>query len=84
MERQFCPLSNREASVSRRLTMYYSRSDFNPCHGLCPLHGGCPPLGGSVMGGSTVYRSQGKQESSFSRQDFCIMYFIYTKGVETT
>ena len=45
---------NREASVSRRLTMYYSGSDFNPCHGLCPLYGGCPPLGGSVMGGSTV------------------------------
>ena len=35
--------------------MYYSGSDFNPCHGLCPLYGGCPPLGGSVMGGSTVY-----------------------------
>ena len=28
---------NREASASRRLTMYYSGSDFNPCHGLCPL-----------------------------------------------
>ena len=47
---------NREASVSRRLTMYYSGSDFNLCHGLCPLYGGCPPLGGSVMGGSTVIR----------------------------
>ena len=35
---------NREASVSRRLTMYYSDSDFNPCHGLCPLYGGFPPL----------------------------------------
>ena len=46
---------NREASVSRRLTMYYSGRYFNPCYGLCPLYGGCPPLGGSVMGGSTVY-----------------------------
>ena len=44
-----CPESR--SVVSRRLTMYYIGSDFNPCHGLC---GGCPPLGGSVMGGSTV------------------------------
>ena len=36
------------------VTMYYSGSNFNPCHGLCPLYGGCSPLGGSVMGGSTV------------------------------
>ena len=34
--------------------MYYSGSDFNWCHGLCPLYGGCPPLRGSVRGGSTV------------------------------
>ena len=27
----------REASASRRLTMYYGGSDFKPCHGLCPL-----------------------------------------------
>ena len=39
--------------------MYYSGSDFNPCHGLCPLYGGCPPLGGSVMGGSTVVSTLG-------------------------
>ena len=48
---------NREASVFGRLTMYYSGSDFNPCHRLCPLYGGCPPLGGSVMGGSTVEKN---------------------------
>ena len=28
--------------------MYYSGSDFNPCHGLCPLYGGCPPLEGPL------------------------------------
>ena len=59
MERQFCPLSGIEKRpFHRRLTMYYSGSDFNPCHGLCPLYGGCPPLGGSVMGGSTVLASR--------------------------
>ena len=42
--------------------MYYSGSDFNPCHGLCPLYGGCQPLGGSVMGGSTVYLQNVKVE----------------------
>ena len=30
-------VQNREVSASRRLTMYYSGSDFNLCHGLCPL-----------------------------------------------
>ena len=49
----FVAVRNREAFVSRRLTMYYSGSDFNPCHRICR---GCPPLGGSVMGGSTVSR----------------------------
>ena len=59
-------VQNREASVSGRLTMYYSGSDFNPCHRLCPLYGGCPPLGESVMGGSTVYSSTLENERPFN------------------
>ena len=51
--------------------MYYSGSDFNPCHGLCPLYGGCPPLGGSVMGGSTVVLQKFEVNIDHSPEELC-------------